>query len=151
MIFSLKQTPMKKIMFCDKYKQTEAVLLELKTMKRSLVPLFILYKVDQYLEEYYSGTLDTITVQEAILNMLTGERMCKAVFQIDEVLAVAQPYKDIVAAITQSFGSSHSYDNLSKKTGWHNRRYVEADLMPYQVRITNIKVDDCKTSAKRML
>lgn len=125
---------MKKIMFNDKFGLTQAVLEGRKTMTRRLVPQSILDKVVQYQEEYHAGTLDAITEQEAILNMVTGERMSKTVYQVGEEVAVAQSYKTLGLAPVM-------FDELA---GWNNKMFVKSywiERYGHRIRITDIKVE----------
>ena len=53
----------------------------------------------------------------------------KTHFHIGEVVAVAQNYGEIGLA-------AHIYE-----PGWDNKMFVKADLMPHQIRITNVRVE----------
>lgn len=50
-------------------------------------------------------------------------------YKVGEVVAVAQPYKDVI----YTGGLPHP---LAGKPGWTNKMFVRADLMPHQIRIT---------------
>lgn len=50
-------------------------------------------------------------------------------YKVGEVVAVAQPYKDVI----YTGGLPHP---LVGKPGWTNKMFVRADLMPHQIRIT---------------
>ena len=102
---------MKKIMFNDKYGLTQAVLEGRKTMTRRIVP--------QSVVDYYTYEAEDPTMIDA------------ARFEIGEVVAVAQAYKDIP-----------KYDFLMTTTaGWLNKMFVRAEYMPIKIRITDIKVE----------
>lgn len=96
---------MKKIMFNDRYGLTRAVLEGRKTMTRRLVP-----------EGTPFGNWE--------------ETLKKSRYQIGEVVAVAQAYKDCLRMWY-----------LTKSAGWDNKMFVKACLMPHQIRITNIWVE----------
>lgn len=82
---------MRKVMFNDKYHLTQAVLNGRKTMTRRIVPQCILDKVEEYRQEYYEATFEYISFEDAILNMVIGERMFWSyVFHVGEEVAVAQ-------------------------------------------------------------
>lgn len=72
----------------------------------------------------------------SILNEL-GEYIAPAKYQPkyhqDEVVAVAQPYKDV---FTEGL-----VNPFVAKAGWNNKMFVRADLMPNQIRITNVQVE----------
>ena len=143
-------------MFNDKYGLTQAVLDGRKTMTRRLVPQFILDKVEQYQQDYYAAALESLSFEEALLNMVTGERMFQQhVFRVGEVVAIAQSYKNIEEYNPYSYEdvmisdgviceASHPYSNLMRSGGWDNKMFVRADLMKHHIRITNIKVERLK-------
>ena len=56
-------------------------------------------------------------------------------FQIGEIVAISQPY--------ESFMSHHEISGrgLLTSAGTHNSMFVKADLMPYRIRITDIKAE----------
>ena len=110
---------MKKIMFNDRYGLTKAVLEGRKTMTRRIVP---------------DGT--------PLGNWEETEKMSR--FKPGEVVAVAQNYKDagldpkncdkFQLVVYGDFPPRHHH-------GWTNKMFVAADLMPHQIRITNVKVE----------
>lgn len=106
---------MKKILFNDKFSLTQAVLEGRKTMTRRIVTEKQLY----YIRRHFRG----LAVMEAP-------------FKYDEVVAVAQNYKDVMESRGES-GVSH----LVAKAGYKNKMFVKAGLMPHQIRITNIRVE----------
>lgn len=137
---------MKKIMFNDKYGLTQAVLEGRKTMTRRVISIPDKWKgIDVY---GFSRVKD-----ESALTLLDGDdfiiedhatgQIAQVLpnYRIGEEVAVAQSYRNIIAAITPSFGSPHAYDNLRDKPGWNNKSFVRADLMPHRIRITGIKVE----------
>jgi len=97
---------MKKIMFSDKFGLTEAVLSGRKTMTRRICP---------------DGT--------PIGNW--AETVKKSRYQVGEVVAVAQRYRDFIL----------NPISIPADMGWFNKLFVRADLMPHQIRITNVRVE----------
>lgn len=128
---------MKKIMFDDKYGLTKAVLEGRKTMTRRLPN----------------------KAWRDIMPGLAGEDLSHAStpFKVGEVVAVAQSYKD--AGIDPRMEITHTKwvksirkyraprtlkftKNCAKDDfGWENKMYVKADLMPHQIRITDVRVE----------
>lgn len=53
-------------------------------------------------------------------------------YKVGEVVAVAQAYKDTFGNPDFLFGH---------KPGWSNKMFVSADLMPHQIRITNVRIE----------
>ena len=109
---------MKKIMFNDKYGLTDAVLQGHKTMTRRTVGNRM---TDDDIKAYLKGY---------------SELADKAAhYKIGEVVAVAQSYSSFRPLI------SHNDDYSPSHPGWNNKMFVRADLMPHQIRITDIKVE----------
>ena len=104
---------MKKIMFNDKYGLTKAVLEGRKTMTRRIM-------TPQ--PKWWRG--DGVPISSALDPIWNT-------YNVGEVVAVAQNYKDA------------GYYPMGEKdeAGWGNKMFVKADLMPHQIRITNIRVE----------
>jgi len=111
---------MKKIMFNDKYGLTKAVLEGRKTMTRRLPN-----------KEW-----------KDIMPGLAGYRNLNinSPFKVGEVVAVAQAYQELLYNIGTAEGAK-KFNTLSKTSGWSNKMFVKADLMPHQIRITNVRVE----------
>ena len=114
---------MKKIMFNDRYGLTQAVLEGSKTMTRRIVPAKLV---------------------RAIVGGAPGFAVMESRYKVGEVVAVAQNYKDagldpkncdkFQLVVYGDFPPRHRH-------GWTNKMFVSADLMPHQIRITNVKVE----------
>lgn len=128
---------MKKIMFDDKYGLTDAVLNGFKTMTRRPVSEICLQQAEAYRHEYYADTLDALPLEEALLEF--------SPFKIGEVVAVAQRYEDVYEEMlcngTDSLENARPILKHSEDIGWENKIFVRADLMPHQIRITNVRVE----------
>ena len=116
---------MKKIMFNDKYHLTEAVLEGRKTQTRRVVPLSVIEK--------YSMLEDPTIIDDAR-------------YDVGEVVAVAQSYRDCGGL--NKDGSSR-WDLIAQAVGancagWTNKMFVKSELMPNQIRITNVRVERLK-------
>lgn len=130
---------MRKIMFNDKYKLTKAVLEGRKTMTRRIVSQDFLDKVKKYQEEYFANTLDYISMEDAIINMIGPERLFSNSFKIGEIVAIAQSYESILCDLSISdIIRNEISDNHS---GYKNKMFVKAELMPHHIKITNIRVE----------
>lgn len=130
---------MNKIMFNDKYGLTKAVLQGRKTMTRRMIA----DKDEIDAMVYARGSV------EKKMEYLLG----KSRYKIGEVVAVAQNYHDVYEELKRTHGSSsrvtreffHKYVQGGRMPV-SNKMFVRADLMPHQIRITNIKVErlqDC--------
>lgn len=143
----------KKISFNDKYGLTEAVLTGRKTMTRRAVRLPDGLKpqdvwnptmgIDERGRVYF--TFDCIDGKQ---------RDIYPQCQPGEVVAVAQSYKAIYDAMEESEGNSKAndwwcglYDHIGDglgpavTPGYRNKMFVRAELMPRQIRITDIKAE----------
>ena len=107
---------MKKIMFNDRYGLTEAVLSGRKTMTRRLVP---------------DGTPCGCW----------SETVKYSRYQVGEVVAVAQSYKDCGNFPEDGQYDEDGYPIMPKNSGYFNKMFVRADLMPYHIRVTNVRVE----------
>lgn len=107
---------MKKILFSDKFQLTKAVLEGRKTMTRRIVPEKLV---------------------KAIEGDVPGFAVMESKYKVGEVVAVAQAYRDIRDII----GDVHDGKSIKFMPGWSNKMFVAADLMPYQIRITNVRVE----------
>lgn len=107
---------MQKIMFNDKYGLTKAVLEGRKTMTRRSVPEKLV---------------------KAIEGGCPGFAVVESKYKVGEVVAVAQAYRDIRDII----GDVHDGKSIKFMPGYSNKMFVRADLMPYQIRITNVRVE----------
>lgn len=132
---------MKKIMFNDKYRLTEAVLDGRKTQTRRIIkPQPILDKnVGIQWKGYMYGL--GYTKEETFRNFLS---CVKPPYQVGEIIAVAQPYKDIFSLdetlyVTQ--GEGYRMVKAKNIAGWNNKLYACADLMPHQICITNVRIE----------
>lgn len=100
---------MKKIMLNDKFGLTQAVLEGRKTMTRRVVkgeiPLGNWAETEKY-----------------------------APYQVGDVVAIAQAYKDI-------YNDAYHIGLYGRTAGWTNKMYVAAYRMPYHIKITNIRVE----------
>lgn len=109
----------KKIMFNDKFCLTQAVLSGIKTMTRRVLK---------------EGT--PLGNWEETVKHLP--------YKVGEVVAIAQPYKDIIECMAEYSDIIINVDgsiNKEYKAGWTNKMFVRADLMPHHIKITDVKVE----------
>lgn len=147
---------MKKIMFNDRYGLTSAVLRGCKTMTRRIIPEII--PDSAVITNVYDLADDSVTYfahdEEAPLRGDGSAEWTKLVpkYKVGEVVAVAQAYRDIPRYNPETYEdvmlndgticeASHPYLHLQQSGGWDNKMFVRAELMPHQIRITNIRVE----------
>lgn len=133
----------KKIMFNDKFLLTKAVLDGRKTQTRRVIQQSEMDKINLFQKEYYGLTFDKLEGVELINHYYFVEKRDRLPYQIGEVVAVAQSYRDCggfcengVPAweiISQKAGSTNA--------GWGNKMFVRAELMPHQIRMTDVRVE----------
>ncbi|MCM1031585.1 MAG: hypothetical protein NC410_09135 [Oscillibacter sp.] len=70
-------------------------------------------------------------------------RKSRYAYQVREVVAIAQAYKNCVndILIAQGYKTDIATLVVQKSKGWMNKMFVKADLMPHQIRITDIRVE----------
>lgn len=106
-------------MFSDKFCLTKAVLDGTKTMTRRVlrdnVPLGNWEETEKHLP-----------------------------YKVGEVVAIAQPYKDIIECLPKFSDAILDEVGMPRKeykAGWTNKMFVRADLLPHHIRITDVKVE----------
>lgn len=129
---------MKKIMFSDKFGLTEAVLSGRKTQTRRIASESLWDKWTEY--DDFCGSVGVRGLNEIGVAVTREYSDCEkffldnSPFKVGEVVAVAQSY--------------HSFYNdecdprmFPDGAGWTNKMFVRADLMPHQLRITDVRVE----------
>ena len=108
-------------MFDNHLGLTEAVLEGRKTMTRRLISnVIVSQELNEIDEDSYIGIGGADT-------RIIIDRFSR--YKVGEVVAVAQSYKDC------------GHDLFINQPGWTNKMFVRADLMPHQIRITNVRVE----------
>lgn len=124
---------MKKIMFNDKYGLTEAVLAKRTTQTRRIIP-----SADHENRRYEGAPkLTNPDGTKSVLAQFSDKRVLSA-YAINEVMSIAQAYKDIPKFPQLS---KQGVEELKQSSGWNNKMFVRADLMPHHIRITDIRVE----------
>ena len=115
---------MKKILFNDKFGLTKAVLDGRKTQTRRVVPQSVIEK--------YAMLEDPTIIDDAR-------------YDVGEVVAVAQSYKDLGYPEFSLDISPKDYKvsrgTLGKSKGWKNKMFVRAEACKHQIRITDVRVE----------
>lgn len=131
---------MQKIMFSDKFLLTQAVLDGKKTQTRRIVPQKELDKISLFQEEYYDATFDKLEGVELLTHYFLTEKCGKLPYNVGEVVAVAQSYIDC-GNLPDYELDEDGYPIMPKRSGFFNKMFVRADLMPYQIHITDVRVE----------
>lgn len=129
---------MKKIMFNDKFLLTQAVLGGTKTMTRRLL------KVPKTCndKEVYSFNILTNNAGTQCVDLVDENGgvldSWKPHYEVGEVVAIAQSYKEVYPnADFEMVGDGF----MKESSGWTNKMFVKADLMPHHIKITDVKVE----------
>ena len=112
-------------MFNDKYVLTQAVLDGRKTMMRRIIPNCTGIRYSPFVR---SGIEDNHGYE------------LKPKYKVGEVVAIAQSYKDCGNMPDYELDED-GYPIMPKKSGFFNKMFVRADLMPHHIRITDIKIE----------
>lgn len=132
-------------MFSDKFGLTEAVLSGRKTQTRRIVPQKELDKACEFAIAYFNETFDVFADDKDVLqHYFLVEEIGKLPYRVGEIVAIAQRYKDIGLAAEAPLMEANGiggYVKTELSPGWTNKMFVRADLMPRQIRITNVRVE----------
>ena len=136
---------MKKIMFNDKYCLTFAVLAGNKTMTRRVL------KVPKTCngKEVYSFNILTNNAGTQCVDLVDENGgvldSWKPHYEVGEVVAIAQSYKEVYPnADFEMVGDGF----MKESSGWTNKMFVKAELMPHHIRITDVKVERLQDISK---
>lgn len=138
---------MKKIMFSDKFGLTKAVLSGRKTQTRRVVSESLLDKWTEY--DDFCGSVGVRGLSEIGAAVTREYSDCEkffldnSPFKIGEVVAIAQAYRDAgVNYLPEEDDEFGCYNFPAEQTnGWTNKMFVRSELMPHQIRITNVRVE----------
>ena len=144
----------KKIMFNDKFCLTKAVLDGTKTMTRRKFTLTLDKKVDGKLIRVYPSKVffdngKWLFDYEGRIYNLPKENYPR--YGVGEVVAIAQPYKDIIECLpmySDAILDERGMPRKEYKAGWTNKMFVRADLMPRHIQFTDVKVERLQDSSK---
>lgn len=130
---------MKKIMFNDKYHLTKAVLDGRKTQTRRIVPQSLIDKYEEWYDDICCIARPAGSTIETINHWLLRKHVK---YYIGEVVAVAQSYRDCGGF--SEFGKSR-WEIIAASVGaanggWNNKMFVRSDIMPHQIRITDVRI-----------
>lgn len=113
-------------MFNDRYGLTQAVLKGRKTMTRRIIHnVIVTQNLNEIDEDGDMGSSDTRIIIDRFSRYKPGD-----------VVAVAQSYKQVYWREPYIFP-----DFTAESPGWRNKMFVRADLMPHQIRITNVRIE----------
>lgn len=136
---------MKKIMFNDKYSLTQAVLDGRKTMTRRIIKCPRTFRGEwvagfnihrRHSDKKIVDWPCMYDADEREFDM--GEILPK--YELGEVVAIAQSYSDCGNMPDYELDED-GYPIMPKRSGFFNKMFVRANLMPHHIRITDIKIE----------
>ena len=125
---------MKKIMFNDKFGLTKAVLEGRKTQTRRIV----LERYTNMIQDIKNRLISSNKTKEQINSALSELGIIISPYQVGEIVAIAQSYKDC--------GADAYY--WLQTPGWTNKMFVKANLMPHYIKIERVRVERLQDISK---
>lgn len=130
---------MQRINFNNRYGLTRAVVEEYKTKTRRIATF-------DEVKEPHTGWLTEQPEAGRLVLCDCARIVAKSQYKMNEILAVAQSYKSIHEAMMSGDYGDSKYDAfrcaaVAGTKGWTNKMFVRADLMPYRIKITDIKAE----------
>lgn len=134
-------------MFSDRYGLTKAVIDGWKTMTRRMFTMTLHERSED--GEIHNVEPDYVLFDKnewrAIYKgaMFIVPKANRPKYKIEEVVAVAQSYKDACVGTDMKVFVPHLGANIPViyTAGFDNKMYVQADLMPHQIQITDVRVE----------
>lgn len=140
---------MKKIMFNDKYSLTQAVLDGQKTQTRRMAAIQPPYKNSEICfptvllleDEPEKHPLWFAYCWRNKDNPEEYTPWIKPKYKEGEVVAIAQSYKDLGYSPEEPLQEEAGYyPHIKDASGWTNKMFVRADIMPHRIRITKVRM-----------
>lgn len=127
---------MKKIMFNDKYGLTKAVIEGRKTQTRRFIP-------KEFFTLQWDERDDTLVVENEFGDFIDIRNTKFCILKVGEIVAVAQNYTACGGFMDDG---TPRWDYIScivgsKNRGWSNKMFVKPELMPHQIKITNVRIE----------
>ncbi len=117
-------------MFNDRYGLTQAVIKRRKTMTRRIINL---NSTSDVTVRIFAGYIQII----GPIDNVCDEK--KLPYKVGEIVAVAQRYQDIFDY--SNCVNPYDWEDDDKPSGWTNKMFTKAKLMPHRIRITGIKCE----------
>lgn len=140
---------MKKIMFSDSFGLTQAVLEGRKTQTRRIITHPKTFHGKDVCGFYvYKRVTDGVVIDVCMYDeneSSIDEGQIFPKYKIDEVVAVAQSYKDCGYSEIALDRSPKDFrivrGTLRQSKGWKNKMFVRADACKHQIRITDVRIE----------
>jgi hypothetical protein len=130
-------------MFNDKFHLTKAVLNGRKTMTRRIISYPSKFRGENVAGYFVcrspSGEIVEVCLHDEDERMIDGGQILPK-YKVGEVVAIAQSYNDCGNMPDYELDED-GYPIMPKRSGFFNKMFVKADLMPHHIKITDIKVE----------
>ena len=132
-------------MFNDQYGLTQAVLDRRKTQTRRIITPQPIYDESCGISwKGYSYGINFSGIKGAYDNFIDGteyDKLCKR-YRVGEVVAIAQSYRNCDGFCKNGMPrwEEIAISVGAVSAGWGNKMFVRAELMPHQIRITNVRI-----------
>ena len=126
---------MKKMMFNDRYGLTQAVIHGRKTVTRRIVD-------PQGKYEELRWWQPCLEFEECLYGYTENEgwEVIEPRYNVGEIVAVAQRYDSFLHPNNGVIEHDYQTTALASK-GWDNKMFVKADLMPHQIQIRDLRIE----------
>lgn len=126
---------MKKMMFNDRYGLTQAVISGRKTVTRRIVD-------PQGKYEKLRWWQPCLEFEECLYGYTENEgwEVIEPRYNVGEIVAVAQRYDSFLHPNNGVIEHDYQTTALASK-GWDNKMFVKADLMPHQIQIRDLRIE----------
>lgn len=138
-------------MFNDRFELTQAVLECRKTQTRRFVKYPIEVRGKRVGYYHYDRISCRVELMDDDEFSFCPESYVMPMYKVGEVVAVAQRYSNVYAELLLDW-EKHNYhlpremsaekfrEKYEHHKGWENKMFVKPELMPYQVKITNVRL-----------
>lgn len=126
---------MKKMMFNDRYGLTQAVISGRKTVTRRIID-------PQGKYEKLRWWQPCLEFEECLYGYTENEgwEVIEPRYNVGEIVAVAQRYDSFLHPNNGVIEHDYQTTALASK-GWDNKMFVKADLMPHQIQIRDLRIE----------
>lgn len=127
-------------MFNDRFLLTQAVLEGCKTQTRRIIDKNF-FSLNWDIREDHNG-VKTFVYENDFGDFIDIRQSKFCHYKLGEIVAVAQNYKDAGVHFEDIAKDADTISIISKVKGFSNKMFVKSELMPHQVRITNVRVQE---------
>lgn len=126
-------------MFNDRFRLTDAVLEGRKTQTRRFPSPRLIDKYNDLVEEFQVASINVgvpcsvVSIEDFLLE--------RAPYKVGEIVAVAQSYDQVIRSSDEKKQEEvFDYMHRCGFEGLDNKMFVKPELMPHQIKITNVRV-----------